>query len=318
MLRTRVLLIAYICVCLLGVSGCSVHPIPDDITHYSTRDIVWHVRCEGKQAVRDRIGAVLRRDPRLADIVPDDILKPRELSRIRRANPELAAKFQNYMNSAIAYNFEFTINENNTGSASAGLFVPFFSGGSLGAGAGGGIEKTRTGERRFNMEEKFWELVKLDCKHFNEPNPNLVYPMTGSIGMARIMDTFIDLTEMGGGKNSFTDTITFYTKLDGSANANLVLLPVTNQFRVIAAQGNLSTYRSDQHKLTVSLAFPLEDLRGESDDRAGEIRALENLCIARAEQREDENDTLRLYPPELYCRRSEQRSAQETDRRLLE
>jgi hypothetical protein len=147
--------------------------------------------------------------------------------------------------------------------------------------------------------------------------------MTGSIGMAKIMNTFIDLSEMGGGRDSFTDTITFVTHVSGSAGAGLVLEPVTDQFRVVGAKADVDAARSDTHKLTVSLAFPTEDLRPDSGERGGEergseTRALENLCIARAEQREDENETLRLYPPEIYCRRSEKESASYTDRRLLE
>ncbi len=63
----------------------------------------------------------------------------------------------------------------------------------------------------------------------------MIYPMTGSIGMDRIMNTFIDLTEMGGGQNSFTDIITFVTKVSGNASAELVLLPVQDQFRVVGA-----------------------------------------------------------------------------------
>ncbi len=96
-------------------------------------------------------------------------------------------------------------------------------------------------------------------------------------------------------------------------------MPVPNSYSCLsrtssaswALKGDMSAYRMDQHRLTVSLFFPTGDIRHESNDREGVARALENLCIARAEQREDQNDTLRLYPPELYCRRSEKGSGRE-------
>lgn len=295
-----------------------MHPIPDDISHYDTAEIVWNVRCEAKETVKQRIDEVLDEEPELRGIDPEKVLKPQNFALISRVDPDLALKFQNYMDSAIAYDFEFTINEQNNKVASVGFLVPFLSGGTLGAGAGAELHKSRTGERRFKTAEKFRELVKLDCDGFRKPDGNIVYPLTGSIGMARIMNTFINLAEMGGGKDSFTDTLTFETRFVGNTGAILGLDAVPNQFRVVAAKADLDAERRDVHKLTVSLAFPLDDLRLDADDRSSETRALENLCIARAEQREDAADTLRLYPPEIYCRRSEKESAANTDRRLLE
>lgn len=294
----------------LWVAGCSIHPIPDDVSVYDTADIVRNVRCEAKSAVRERIRHALHRHPELADIPPDYVTQPRYFSRIKRVDHVLAAKFEDYMGSAIAYDFEFKITEANNASASVGFLVPFFSTGKLAADAGAGLEKSRTGERRFKTVETFAELVKLDCDDYEQPRKNILYPMTGSIGMAKIMNTFIDLTELGGGKDIFTDTITFVTKVSGEAGTVVELLPVTNQFRVVGAEGHVDASRNDEHKLIVSLTFPTGDFRvARLDARAGitnsQIRALENLCIARAEQREDENGTLRFYPPEVYCRRRE-------------
>ncbi|OYW52371.1 MAG: hypothetical protein B7Y80_19645 [Hyphomicrobium sp. 32-62-53] len=299
-------------------AGCSVHPVPDDVSEYSTTEIVKNVRCEAKATVRERIDEALDTKGELREIDPERILEPENFMRIKRVDAHLAQKFQNYMDSAIAYDFEFTINELNSKSGSVGFLVPFLSGGSLQAGIEGDLRKSRTGDRRFKTVEKFRELVKLDCSDFVQPAGNLLYPMTGSIGMSKIMNTFIDLSELGGGKDSFTDTITFLTVASGKAGGALVLEPVSNQFRAVGAKADIDVSRSDTHKLTVSLAFPIEDLRPNSYERGSETRALENLCIARAEQRENEADTLRLYPPEIYCRRSEKESAAFSDRRLLE
>jgi hypothetical protein len=294
------------------------------VSFYDTAEIVRNVRCEAKGAVRRRIDEALDKHYALRDIPPDNVLEPDFFRQVRRVDPKLAATFRNYMNSAIAYDFEFLIEEDNNASASAGFFVPLFGEGEVGAGAGGSVGKSRAGERRFKTAETFGDLVKLKCPlDFEPPRKNLLYPMTGSIGIAKIMNTFIDLSEMGGGQDDFTDKITFATTVSGGANGTLVLLPITDQFRLVKADAAIDAKRIDRHNLIVSLKFPSEDLRGKSFDSVAigahsKVRALENLCIARAEQREDEADTLRLYPPEIYCRRTEKESAANTDRRLLE
>lgn len=285
-------------------AGCSIHPLPDDVSPYTTDQIVFNVRCEAKAAVRNRIQQALAVHPPIARIDPEEVLVPANFQRIKRTAPALAGKIENYMGSSIAYDFEFLIVEKNIAGASAGFLMPFTSGGSLALAGGGNASKTRDAARRFKMVEFFQDLVKLDCTRFVQPSKNPVHPMTGSIGMGRIMDTFIDLTELGGGQGTFTDTITFVTRFDANASAGLVLLPVKDHLRLVKADAAIAAERTDTHKLIVSLAFPTQDLRVARVDRRGDskARAEEDLCIARAEEREDRAGTLRLYPPEYYCR----------------
>lgn len=297
----------------LGAAGCSIHPIPDNVSRYSTAEVVRNVRCEAKFAVRSRIRAALRDHAALRDIPADLILKPENLRRIVTVAPLLAKKFENYQKSAIAYDFEFSIDEANDKSANANFLMPFTSGGKWSLDAGASVAKRRSGNRRFKMVETFGELDRLDCHGYQKPAGNLLHPMTGSIGMARVMHTFINLTELGGGREKFTDTITFKTTVKGSVGGKLELSPLNDKFRIVGGDAGVSGERTDIHKLIVSLTFPVQDLRGSSLDGRGrggrsieadsKLRALEDLCIARAEQREADAGSLRLYPPEYYCRR---------------
>lgn len=298
----------------LVVTACAVHPIPDNISRYSTAEIVRNVRCEAKFAVRSRIDVALREHPALRDIPADLILNPANLRRIVAVAPVLAKKFVNYQKSAIAYDFEFSIEEANDKSANASFVMPFTSGGKWSLDAGASVAKRRSGNRRFKMVETFGELDRLDCRTYLKPAGNLLHPMTGSIGMERIMRTFIDLTELGGGREKFTDTITFKTTVKGSVGGKLELSPLNDKFRIVGADAGAAGQRTDVHKLIVSLTFPVQDLRhggidlrggrnGRSIEADSKLRALEDLCIARAEQRETDAGSLRLYPPEYYCRR---------------
>lgn len=301
----------------LFVGACSIHPIPDNVTAYRTEDIVRNVRCEAKATVRYRIEEALYEFPALRTIAGDEVLIGSHFARIRKVAPRLAAKIRSYMGSSIAYEFEFTIDEANDKEGSVGFGIPFLSGGTLDFGGGGSLKKLREGKRTVKTEETFADLVKLPCpKDFSKPDPNIAYPMTGSIGMERIMNTFINLAELGGGKDTFTDVITFTTAVEGAVEGKLVLSPVKNRVRVVGADGRLHARRTDIHKLTVALAFPTEDIRvshsGESGGLQGSIeragrgstkRALEDLCIARAEDREERQGALRFIPPEVYCRR---------------
>ena len=56
---------------LLLVSGCAIHPLPEDVTGVDTYHIVRQIRCEAREAGRQALVRWLRRltnspDPRLA------------------------------------------------------------------------------------------------------------------------------------------------------------------------------------------------------------------------------------------------------------
>ena len=307
-------------VCAALLTGCSVHPIPDDVSPIPTEEIVKSMRCETKGAEADRIAFELRKDN--LDILPELVLLRENMDKIRRSNSKLAEKLLAYGASSIAYRFEFVITENDTIGGELAFKWPFTKG-VFDLGASAGLEKERIGHRVFETAETFAELAKLDCaNHGTIRDRNLIYPITGSIGMRKVVETFVELAEFGGAKGQFTDTLTFTTKIGGGIKPSVTLTPVPHSFRLVSANGEFSAGRVDKHEVLVSFAFPAIDLRDIYVDSAQRLaratslfnaesrqrlafdasqRALENLCIARANNREDEANTLRFFPPEYYC-----------------
>lgn len=288
-----------------------MRPIPDDVTPIPTEEIVRSMRCETKFAVRAEIAKGLTIIG-LPDIVPDLVLEPQNLARVRTRDKEigdnLADRFVAYSLTSIAYAFDFAITENNNMNATVGFKLPFTSG-NFDLGAAGAFNRTREGKRVFQTVETFSELTKLNCNKFEVREPNYVYPISGSIGMTKAVHTFVALAELGGAEKLFTDTLTFTTTLSASLTPKLTLTPVPKSFRLASLDGVVSNGRTDIHKVTISLAFP--DLRKLKTTATADLAtasiatkqtALENLCIARATDREEATGTLRFLPPESYCK----------------
>ena len=128
--------------------------------------------------------------------------------------------------------------------------------------------------------------------------------------MMKVVHTFVELSEIGGADGDFTDTLSFTTTWEASLTPKLVLKPVTNRFRVVSGDGILAAGRTDIHKVTITFAFPhfgAADAQGtlvsaaQPTAESAKARAIQQLCIARARDREEQFGTLRLYPPELSC-----------------
>ncbi len=228
---------------------------------------------------------------------------------------------------AIVYSFDFGITENNKASAGAGFRLPSLTN-TLDVGATGALDLTRVGSRVFGTEDSWDELITNAslCENWPWQRPaNVLYPMTGalgfdpltgSIGVGRVVETFIDIDLQGGAKDNFVDTLTFTTSASGDANASLKLDPVPNQFRLVSATADVGASRVDVHKLTISLAFPQADppptggisgvKRVDGDlnapfERPAAWRARYNLCVQDARTRESAFHQLRLTDPVVYC-----------------
>ena len=270
------------------------------------------------EVVREAVGARARLD--LAEMnkqwewCPMNVLEPRNLEQIRRVDPKLANTFVAYGASTIAYRFDFDVTESNHNDGSLTFALPFNTG-TFALDLGGKLNKDREGQRTFTMAETFQKLVYLNCDDWVQANRNIVYPATGSIGMGKIINAFIDVSQLGGGHDKFTDDITFTTTVRGKLNPTLELAPVLNRFQLAKATGEFESKRVDTHKLKVSLAFPDLSMVGvASAVSAAAIprladetknRALINICIAEGESRENQFNTLREISPKEYCRRND-------------
>ena len=75
--------------------------------------------------------------------------------------------------------------------------MPFVGGGKFTLATDGQFDKKRQAIRKFTSVETFAELARLPCEDWVQSARNPVHPLTGSIGVGRIINTFINLSEMG-------------------------------------------------------------------------------------------------------------------------
>lgn len=316
------------CISAAGLGGCSLYPIPDDVSSFSTEKIVRYGRCEMKDAILAyMVEKRIIPFPYAEDQIKKQIKATQKLKDNKKTLSREEEQLLRLAKVAVVYSFDFNITENNKAGADAGFRLPW-STNVLDVGATGALDLTRQGSRVFGTGDNWDELITNSslCDNYPGRRPaNIVYPLTGSmgvhplngsIGVGRVVETFIDIDEQGGAKDNFVDTLTFTTSVSGDANASVKLDPVPNQFRLVSATAAASASRVDIHKLTLSLAFPQEDppptggikgvKRVDGDlnapfTRPAPWRARYNLCVQDARTRENAFKLLRLEAPEVYC-----------------
>ncbi|MEQ1713100.1 MAG: hypothetical protein ABL908_17090, partial [Hyphomicrobium sp.] len=237
--------------------------------------------------------------------------------------PKIAEVLTDYGAVAVAYDFVFEITERDDLTANAGFRIPYLSPAAFDLGIEGSLKKSRVGKRTFSAQETFKDLILRNdwCDGFEPEDRNIVYPITGSIGLRRAVGSFMAIAEQGGGKDSFVDTLTFTTAIGGSVKPSVKITPVPHTFRLVSASGELSAGRTDFHKVTISLAFPVPAKTPSKQKKPiwqSEVvdpnetgpppfiynpvwRARYNICVADARDREEALKTLRFSPPEVYC-----------------
>jgi hypothetical protein len=314
------------------LAGCSLHPLPDDVSPIPTEEIVRSARCELRLGLFEEIEHVLN-SRGITNWTARDIgqnfgafvIWLKDHVKKNPKNADLVAKLNLYGNVAVAYDFDFKITEDNNSDASLGFKVPYTLTSSLALNASGSLHKQRFGDRAFKAQETFADMVSRNiwCVGFKPRERNILYPITGSIGLQKVVETFVSISEQGGGKDSFVDTITFTTTISGSVNPILTLAPVPRSFRLVNASGTFESDRTDIHKVVISLAFPQDKaqtpaaqrkLRASQSSDLSIVppvdqtygmntawRARYNICVADARNREDTFNMLRLSPPEVYC-----------------
>jgi hypothetical protein len=198
--------------------GCSTHPLPEDVTRVSTYDIVQQARCEAQRAVLDY--------------------------------------GQGITMAHIAYEFTLDITETNNAMGDLTFIKPFLTGGNFTLMAHGEANLKRQAARNFKVVDSFDDLRKMNCSP-EVIQKNLVYPMTGDIGMYEVVATFARLQKTEhlkvGEVFSFGDTLMFTTTLSAGATPSLTLNQVTDKFRLTSATADFEVSRKDFHKVILGL-----------------------------------------------------------------
>jgi hypothetical protein len=259
-------------------SGCAIHPLPEDVTGVSTYHVVRQIRCETRDTIRKTLIKWLSRldDPlpqKLALQYENDpgsirrfhynLFKGPSLARVREA-----AKL--FYDTGIAYGFDFEITENNNLLNPAGAtFSNQFTNPTFTLGIGAGATWQRGNTRTFTATDTFSGLLTNVPENYCEgfiATANYVYPITGRIGVDKLVGDFIDLTlfgnlaDQGGtpgskGPPTMSDHLTYTTTISASANPMIAFAPVTQAFQLTNASLTASAMRTDVHTVTVALAI---------------------------------------------------------------
>jgi hypothetical protein len=317
------------CFWAAGLAGCSLYPIPDDVTSLPTEEIVRHARCE----IRSEVLGYLIHNEFIAPSATDKdiaafaatVIKIRNKLKNRLKLSDKESYLLGLMDVAAVYSFDFNITERNNANGDAGFSLPFTVPKVLKGDASASIDLTRLGSRIFATGDHWGELIARPalCADIRPRPGNFAYPLDGSIGVGRAVRTFIDISNQGGdlggqaAKDSFVDTLTFTTNVSASANASITLAAVPHSFRLVSASAGLGGSRIDIHKMTLSLAFPqapspppIPAITGAKFEpgylnapfaRPPLWRARYNLCVQDGRQREDKFQRLRHEAPEVYC-----------------
>jgi hypothetical protein len=243
-----------------GLTGCSTHPLPEDVARTSTVDIVRSIRCEalaGLEGLYNSLG-------------PEDRA---------RAAPIIKA-------TVIGYDFEFNIEENNGAGGdeakhSLATFKRAFTSTPSTLDVRGDLALKRENKRRFTIIEPLTDLPRSrDICSNRTKGPNWTYPITGTIGFDEIVRTYIKLemlTELQQTKRNeaqgkfaksahvvFSDEVKFTTRFAASAEGTLVLDAVVGQLSVTNATIGVKADRKDEHSVVVAMTRAKVDV----DERA--------------------------------------------------
>lgn len=300
----------------LSLCACATHPLPEDYARVDTFSIVKRIRCEARSAIKDATAEFLKKfDPNdryaidSGAALASGTMDFAELD-VARLGPNTKPYIVKYEPAAIAYDFTFDITEENNISTQVDL------GGIISRGAflmpiKAENDRQRQTVRNFRIADKFGNL-RGDSTLCVTPQQlaNHAYPITGRIGLAEVVRTFIDLNEnqhLTGSKDAETvptlaDTFNFQTTISGSLAPKITLSPLRGAIDVADAEVAGAASRKDIHRVIVAMALPTEsphhersksgpggrkmlgilpglqkEVPGSADDHSAKKRALDEL-----------------------------------------
>jgi hypothetical protein len=276
----------------LLLPACAIHPLPEDVTGDTTYHIVQKIRCEARDALTKLAIRGLResQNPRTQDLAQKlaagevdviQIFKDPKLS--RDVDPDVHQNFDIMALSAIGFDFTLTGTENNDTRAAANFRYPLWDG-VFNLGVSAGNTRERQNERKLRVGHTFIELYdqtrKEVCDRIAAGTGNLIYPITGKIGLEELINTFYllnrpynenlylpverhgpvdvayknlvskNLADVG----KLTDTLMFTTTLSAGATPSITLNPIpARAFRLADANLELIAKRTDVHKVAISV-----------------------------------------------------------------
>ena len=110
------------CISAAGLGGCSLYPIPDDVSSFSTEKIVRYGRCEMKDAILAyMVEKRIIPFPYAEDQIKKQIKATQKLKDNKKTLSREEEQLLRLAKVAVVYSFDFNITENNKAGADAGF-----------------------------------------------------------------------------------------------------------------------------------------------------------------------------------------------------
>lgn len=203
-------------------SGCSIHPLQEDVTRLPLPEIIHKVRCEAKDAV------------------------------------EYYDPHHRFDEVTVTYVFDFTITEGNEASADGKFTVPI-SHGVFSIGFEAGKELERKSDRQIRIADSFGYLRGRDCSNARFVE-SVKYPISGTTGLDEVFANFMDLAHekplnrVAAFIGTYRDIIAFTTTIGGAIKPSITLTPLSG--RIFNVNGVIGGERKDLHQLTIQFEPP--------------------------------------------------------------
>jgi hypothetical protein len=258
----------------VGLLGCAIHPLPDDVTGISTYDIVRQIRCEARQAVFDEAIGWLAgpKDPdpqaRSIGLEFQNGSRPMQTFNYTLFRGPVRQVVQLFYNTGVAYNFQLDMTEVNNVDPTLD-FLKLFGKTAFTWNVTANADRMRENTRTFTVTDTFSGLIRNlppdYCTGFIV-QANYIYPVVGKIGMDRMINDFVNLTLFGGlagpessggdtnpkGPPTMVDQLKFTTKFNLTTTPKVVFIPVR---ALVDASLGVTATRQDVHTVTVGLAI---------------------------------------------------------------
>ncbi|SEI04189.1 hypothetical protein SAMN02799625_05060 [Methylobacterium sp. UNC300MFChir4.1] len=254
-------------------SGCSIKPIPDTVTGFSTYRIAERVKCEAQGAVAAAITKRLRDDKNergleIANLIDRDPRNVRLLKDYSRL-PEIQRKSFGLFDDTIAvFDFQLRMTESNNLGGGTNLGNPITTGLNL-VGLKLSDNKERQNFRTFRITTNIVDLMFENCDPVQQYDPkfkyqNFEYPIAGRIGLDETFQTYFEIAftnKLGplkelSGQSPFVDTIKFTTFVSGEISTGIAATPAGRGYQFRDANLAFGASRRDEHQLIVGLSLP--------------------------------------------------------------
>jgi hypothetical protein len=271
----RIRSLAYCLVFTLLIGGCAIHPEPKDVTGLPTFEIVQQIRCETRQAIIDLAFKWLDSKADSDEDVKKRLVEFATTRPVSELSPTLfkgqvRELLSIFLNTGVAYNYNLDMTENNNADGELD-FLSTLSKGTFGLGLKAGVDRSRQNTRTFTVTDTFGALVHRppQCED-HIVGPNYVYPISGQIGVERLIQAFVYLSLFGNlasqgdpnkpaalpnGPPTLVDALLFTTTISGSVTPQVNFAPIGRTLSVSHAQLDLAASRIDKHQVVIGLAL---------------------------------------------------------------